>query len=116
MKNKIVKFGSVNHAHGIMWNVVFEKNIPGTNDLRGFSLFREFVDGPEWLKSDVTVMGLNAEIHLLQSWDFVVEQTRDQEALDICRLIANGVIQIQDLCEKGRIHGDMATMLIMPQE
>ena len=116
MKNKIVKFGSVNHAYGIMWNIVFEKNIPGTNDLRGFSLFREFSDGPEWLKSDVHVLGLNEETHLLQSWSFQIEQTRDQEALDICRFIANGVIQIQDLCEKGMVLGEIATMLMMPEE
>ena len=31
MKNKIVKFGSENHQHGIMWKVVFENKIPGTD-------------------------------------------------------------------------------------
>ena len=114
MRNKIVKFGSFNHAHGIMWNVVFDKKIPGT-DFKGLSVFREFKDGPEWLVSDVHVAALDDEGKTKMQATFNIWQTRDQEALQICRLIANGAICMSALCEQGGIDGKMADLIQAPE-
>ena len=113
MKNKIVKFGSENHQHGIMWKVVFENKIPGT-DFIGFSVFREFSNGPGWLKSDVHVAGVCGDFKVHSQNSFEIWQTRDQEALQVCKLIANNVICFSEICSQGGIEGKVVDMLLMP--
>jgi hypothetical protein len=76
-------------------------------------MFREFTDGADWLKNDVHAMGLDEEGKILNNCSFTIEQTRDQEALQICRLIAHGALCLSAVREKGHVDSDLANLVTL---